>query len=151
MISSSRKRCLNITFAPQANNLLNKVNLTSKVWTICWSNNAQIAIICWSNLAAKACKARNHKPFWNLSTCKGADTLRTKCNSYCLFYLWIHINNARANLSATTLLKEGRRNVRNRCTTIWLNKALIANRSLAHKIKISTSTADVTVIKNRRL
>ena len=151
MVSSSRKCCLNITFTPQANNLLNKVNLTRKVWAVCRSNNAQLSVVCWSNLAAKARKARNHKLFWNLSTCKCADTPWTKRNSYCLFYLWIYINDTRANLSTTALLKESCCNICNRCAAVWIHKTLVANRSLTHKVKVSAGTANVSIIKDRRL
>ena len=151
MVSSSRKRSLNITFTPQANNLLNKVNLTCKVWAVCRSNNAQLSVVCWSNLAAKTRKARNHKLFWDLSTCKCANALWTKRNSYCLFYLWIYINNTRANLSAAALLKESCCNICNRCATVWIHKTLVANRSLTHKVKVSAGTANVSIIKDRRL
>ena len=148
MVSSSRKRSLNITFTPQANNLLNKVNLARKIWAVCRSNNAQLSVVCWSNLAAKARKARNHKLFWNLSTCKRANALWAKRNSYCLFYLWIYINNTRANLSTTAFLKECCCNICNRCTAVWIHKTLVANRSLAHQIKVSAGTANVAVIKD---
>ena len=151
MVSSSRKRCLNIAFAPQANNLLNQVNLACKVWTICRSNNAQFTVTCRSNLAAKTRKARNHKLFWDLSTCKCADTLWTKRNSYCLFYLWIHVNDAWANLSTTALLKESCCNICNSCAAVWIYKTLVANRSLTHKVKVSAGTANVSIIKDRRL
>ena len=151
MVSSSRKRSLNITFTPQANNLLNQVNLACKVWTICRSNNAQLSVVCRSNLATKTRKARNHKLFWNLSTCKGADTPWTKLNCYCLFYLWIYINDTWANLSTTALLKESCCNICNRCAAVWIHKTLVANRSLTHKVKVSAGTANVSIIKDRRL
>ena len=151
MVSCCWKSCLNIAFTPQANNLLDKVNLTRKIWAVCRSNNAQLSVVCWSNLAAKARKARNHKLFWNLSTCKCTDALWAKRNSYCLFYLWIYINNTRANLSTTALLKECCCNICNRCAAIWIHKTLIANRSLAHQIKVSTRTTNVAVIKDGRL
>ena len=148
MVSSSRKRSLNITFAPQTNNLLNQVNLACKVWAVCRSNNAQLSVVCRSNLATKTRKARNHKLFWNLSTCKCADTPWTKRNSYCLFYLWIYINNTRANLSTTALLKECCCNICNRCATVWIHKTLVTNRSLAHQIKVSAGTTNVAIIKD---
>ena len=144
---------LDVALAPEAHDLLDEVDLTGQVRPVGGSGHDVVLDVVLLDRAAKALESGHHERVGDGGAGERAGTIRAKLDARrgVVRLAGVDVHDARADLGATALLEERRRDLGDVGAVGAIDLALVADGGLAHEVEVAAGAGGVAAREVRAL